>query len=527
MSALALKSVRDVQTPADHFMALVSGQKNDHLLWAKGRKETDGKEWFKISPDWALDQLSQYTNQPEVFITPNEFYGWRYIRLLAALNAFYVDIDVHEGQECPVKAAWRAIDKIEASRLPAPSMVVYTGRGAHLYWLFERTPKQALPRWQLVQKVLVQLTSADKQVMDATRVLRLVGTINTQADLGRQTVKAEILNPKKYQFDWLCDQILKIPRAEIRDIQAARALKTAREPAGKGQEKSKNAGSIYQVWYHRYQDLIKITDAYWFGGVPPGYRNQMLLHMSIALSWFTRSEALQDEILHVAQHHMPSFSEAEVRSTVSSVIKRALHAAEGRKYQYLGSEVDPRYKFKAESLWDIFGDLVMAKPELIPQLRAIIPPEEREKRQDERLASRDRVTEGRYKTSRGTYLKGAETKKTEAVNLHKSGLDNKEIAQKLNLDVRSVQIYLKNAGLSQDEKCAPLVYTEKVCRMRNDGLTIRQIAEKLEISKSTVGRILDQSYSQGVTSSLSQDERCAPLVCGRSPSRSDAIRKGI
>lgn len=524
MAALAQR-IPELATPQDHFRALITNQKHDHLLWAKGRKEKEGKEWFKLSPEWALDQLAQYTNEPEVFITPNEFYGWRYIRLLAALNAFYVDIDVHEGQGCPVQAAWTAIGKIESARLPSPNMVVYTGRGAHLYWLFERTPKQALPRWQLVQKVLVQLTSGDTQVMDATRVLRLVGTTNSQADRSRRTVRAELLNPVRYQFDWLCDQIVQIPRAEIRDLQAARARKEARQPSEKQAARQKaNVGSIYQVWYLRYQDLIKITDAYWFGGVPPGHRNQMLLHMSVALSWFTKSEALKDEITHVARHHMPSFTESEITSTVSSVLKRALHAAEGKKYEWNGMQVDPRYRFKAETLWDVFGELVMDKPELIPELRAIIPPEERAKREADLQAQRDRVQEGRYKAKRSEYLQEAGNRKEQALRLSQDGLTNREIADKLGVTTRTIHLYLKDATptpspaaaqdvskpLSQAEKCAQLVYAtleplpaqepvrddaQKVAELKAKGHTVRQIADLTGISKSRVDRLL-KSYPQ-------------------------------
>lgn len=523
MAALAQR-ISELATPQDHFRALVTNHKHDHLLWAKGRKEKEGKEWYKLKPEWALDQLAAYTNEPEVFITPNEFIGWRLMRLLSALNAFYVDIDVHEGEECPVRAAWVAIGKIEAARIPTPNMVVYTGRGAHLYWLFERTPKHALPRWQLVEKVLVQLTSGDSQVMDATRVLRLIGTTNSQADRSRRTVKAELLNPLRYEFDWLCDQIVQIPRGEIRDLRAARARKEARQPTEKQAARDKaNVGSIYQVWYQRYQDLIKISDAYWFGGVPPGHRNLMLLHMGVALSWFTKSEALKAEITHVARHHMPSFTESEVTSTVSSVLKRALHAAEGKKYEWNGMQVDPRYRFKAETLWDVFGELVMAKPELIPELRAIIPPEERTKREAQRQEGRDRVQEGRYKAKRAESIQVAENRKEQALKLSQEGLSARDIAEKLGVTARTVYLYLKDSEtsatpaepaasqpLSHCEMSAPLVYAdpsaqcadvavqdplETVAELKRKGHTVRQIADLTGFSKSKVDRML-KSYPQ-------------------------------
>lgn len=542
MAALAQR-IGELRTPIDHYRALVTDQQHDHLLWVKGRKDKDGREWYKLNNEVAVQELSRYTNEPEIFVTPNEFYGWRLIRLLSALNAFYVDIDVHDGDGCPVRAAWAAIDKISRAHLPEPNMVVYTGRGAHLYWLFERTPKHALPRWQVVQKVLVQLTAGDTQVLDATRVLRVVGTQNSQADRSRKTVTAEVLNPQRYQFDWLCEQIMHIPRAEIRDIRAARARKEALEGAISSRQAARhkaNAGSIYQVWYHRYQDLIKISDAHWFGGVPPGFRNLMLLHMSISLSWFTKAEALTDEITHVARHHMPSFTESEINSTVSSVLKRARDAADGKMYEFQGMQVDPRYKFKAETLWDVFAPLVLEKPELIQELRAIIPPEEREKREAQRQEKRDRVQEGRYTHSRSEYLETADKRKNIARKLFSEGVSPKEIAIKLEVSQKTVERYIKDlkTQVSHCDKSAPLVYdkttqeteksntdsgTQTISALREKGLSVRQIADMTGFSKSKVGRLL-KSYPQ--SSAMSRCDKSPPLVCGRSPSRSDPVPEG-
>jgi DNA-binding CsgD family transcriptional regulator len=483
--ATLLSSARRItalETPQDHFRVLASNQKHDHLLLAMGRKATEGKEWFKLKPDWALEQLARFHNEPDVFVTPNEFYGWRLIRLLSALNAFYVDIDIHDGCGCPVKAAWDAIDKVSLAKIPEPNMVVYTGRGAHLYWLFGRTPKQALPRWQVVQRALVQLTSGDTQAMDATRVLRLVGTQNSQADRTRRSVRAEVINPNRYDFDWLCDQIV-IPRAEIRSLQAARARKEAREPHETSIRRvgRRQLNSIYEVWYYRYQDLIKITDAYWFGGVPPGHRNQMLLHMSIALSWFAKAEALKDEITHIARHHMPSFSDRDIESTVTSVLKRAVDAANGKKYEWSGMYVDPRYRYKSQTLWEIFGDLVMAKPELIPQLRSIIPPEERERRHSEFDAQRDRVQEGRYKVKRSEYIQQTEGRKQEAQKLLEEGMSTKAVADRLKVSQRTTQTLQQEKRFASSEKRkgdALLLFQQ--------GFSTKEIATQLGITMRSV-----------------------------------------
>jgi DNA-binding CsgD family transcriptional regulator len=435
----------------------------------------------------------------------------------------------------------------------------------------------------------VALTAGDKQVVDVTRVLRVVGTTNPLAAEGRKSVTGEVLNPGRYDFDWLCDEILGLPRAEIRDIRAARANKDAQDRA-ESRAAGKVAGSIYQVWYHRYTDLIKIADAHWFGGVPQGHRNSMLFMMATSLSWFTRSEALNDEILAVARHHMPSFSDAEIQSTVSSVIKRATDAADGKHYEWNGEKIDPRYRFTSARIWEQMKDLVLAHPELVGQLRAIVPPEVRYEREKSRQAGRNRVAEGRYETRRAQTYDERQTRVLELVvqghnteqvaasigitsravreyrrhlplddssghaiapqsragkkdargkqvqELVIQGLNANQIACALGISARAIREYIRQLSIpgktarllllstaEATEVSAPLVFKEKreIERFRDPdwarslvakGYSSRQVAEVTGFSKSMVSKL----------STTATKEASAPLVCGRSPTRSVA-----
>ena len=519
----ASERIAQLVTPADHFAALASEQRSDHLLWLKGRKQSNGREWYSLNREIALQELSRYTSQPDVYVTPNEFHGWRLVRLLSGLNAFYVDIDVHDGAGCPVAAAAAALERIDRARLPGPSMVVYTGRGAHLYWCFNRIPAAALPRWQRVQRTLVTLTAGDKQVVDVTRVLRVVGTTNPLAAEGRKSVTGEVLNPGRYDFDWLCDQIVELPRAEIRDIRAARANKDAQARA-ESRAAGKTAGSIYQVWYHRYTDLIKIADAHWFGGVPQGHRNSMLFMMATSLSWFTRSEALNDEILAVARHHMPSFSDAEIQSTVSSVIKRATDAADGKHYEWNGEKIDPRYRFTSARIWEQMKDLVLAHPELVGHLRAIVPPQVRDEREKSRQAGRNRVAEGRYTTSSA---QTSEQRRNRVVELVAQGQGTEQIAAAIGITPQAVREYRRQLqrGDSNEQVIAPQGRThqkkargEQVLDLLEQGLSTSQIACALGISVQAARQYVRQITEPKTSKSLLElstakaTKAIAPLV---------------
>ncbi|MFP3702206.1 hypothetical protein SB758_42695, partial [Burkholderia sp. SIMBA_013] len=77
--------------------------------------------------------------------TPNEFYQWRRIANTAAFNALYIDLDAHNGQDI-MALVEGALDALTRAKIPEPNTIVYTGRGAHFYWLIKRTPSMALPR---------------------------------------------------------------------------------------------------------------------------------------------------------------------------------------------------------------------------------------------------------------------------------------------------------------------------------------------------------------------------------------------
>jgi hypothetical protein len=79
-------------------------------------------------------------------------------------------------------------------------------------------------------------------------------------------------------------------------------------------------------------------------------------------------------------------------ATVQATLKRAMQAAGGHLIEWQGKQVDSRYRFRRQTLYDWIGDLI---PDgLLPEMRAIVPDEEVRRRDK----ARDRVKEGRYRT---------------------------------------------------------------------------------------------------------------------------------
>jgi hypothetical protein len=444
------KKYNALATPDDHLALLTDGlSDSQHGTVLVGWQPLQTPKWFRANLARAQDQLSGYTNEPDIYLTPNLFHNWRLTRLLQGLTAFYVDIDCHDGSDVDMFEMRADVQDVIDSNIgiPSPNFIVYTGRGLHLYWLLDNVPPQALPRWQAVQTRLCALFGGDKRARDATRLLRVVGTVNRKTG---HTVTGEFIHDHRHDFNLVCDEILPYTQAQVRDFTAAKLRIEAKEKCRKkksrqmrklyqqtgerwAQEReskgtAKRSGSIYARWHVVYQDLIRIQNWFWFGGIrEEGYRNHMLFHTANALSWFTVSDALTSEIKATARIITPTFTDAEVMSYCSSVVRRARLTQQG--------DQEHRYKYSREKLWEEFEPLVGGEPDLVQSLRAIIPEGVREERQ----AERDRVAEGRYKERRTDSVK----QRREVRKLLSQGFSQKYIAEQLGVQPARISKIVK------------------------------------------------------------------------------------
>lgn len=425
----------DLRTSADHYDWLAASQQRDMIAWTPS---AEGRKWHALDLERARDQLSRWTGEPDIYLTPNEFNHWRLIKLGHGLNALYVDIDAHgEAEPDLMRMAATAIGRVDAMALPSPNFIVYTGRGIHLYWLIHRVPFAALPRWQACQRVLVKALQGDKMSADATRVLRVIGTVNSKT---KSVVKAEMLNPQRYDFDWLCDQILPVERAKLRDLRAERA----RRGGELASAPRRIVGTIYDRWYLVYRDLCQICDYHWFGGVEAGQRDTMLHLMATSLSWFTQGDALEAEIQQTARRFMPSLTPQEVRSYTGSVLTRARHDADNEVGPAEWEWGKSRYRYKRETIYNLLESWIAPHPDLAEKLRAIVTDEVIRERKTEREKARKHAA-GERKQTRDAYLAPAQERRSQALALRAEGLSVRKIAERLAVSVSTVSSYLKDA----------------------------------------------------------------------------------
>nr|MDD2705350.1 hypothetical protein [Acidocella sp.] len=309
-----------------------------------------------------------------------------------------------------------------------PNIVVWSGSGLHLYWLLEPLPPKCLPVWQRCQDALIRALKplgADSAAKDCTRLLRVVGTRNRGEE-----VQAIVLDGHRWALRQIAFEILGTEgkkKAEVRDI---RARRTSPDKAIQG--------SIYARWHLVFQDLLAISSHYGHS-IPEGYRDKWLFLSGVALSWFTQAEGIEDEIIGLAHKHT-DLAQPEIRQAMQPTLKRAMLAASGHKIEWQGQKIDPRYRFRRQTLYDWIGDLIPAS--LLPKMRAIIPDAEA----DRRDKARNRVTEGRYATNyTGQGVRASnEEKRATARLLRAQGQSYRAIASELGVSVRSAHTWCKD-----------------------------------------------------------------------------------
>lgn len=358
--------------PRQHLQALHPESSRAHNGLRKGvvafaQRITDGeknwREWTApVGGDAILEaQEVLRAGGEDVYISQQAFTRWRGIADLAALGSNYVDLDYHQCAKWkgkrPGEVAAAVLHKLEEDRLQFPSYILSTGRGLVCVWLTELLPPIALPRWSLVQKVLAKGLSefgADKRALDAARVFRLVGSINTRADWDRRHVGMIWCQgipdaPKRHVFGTLADEVLPFTQAQIISLQAERAARNEEREGRPRPTSQKLSGATYWSTVHDDLQSLRRYRNPETGTLPTGQRDIWLFVAANALSWTRAVDDMEREIRILAMQ-AAGWSESESKARISAVVKRAQQAASGKRETYNGKEVDARYRMKADTI---------------------------------------------------------------------------------------------------------------------------------------------------------------------------------
>lgn len=232
--------------------------------------------------------LHDLEGMPGCYFTPNAFYPGSDRKTTAnvsRLTCLFADVDDHDTDEevDPESLLQAACDRLEVAGLPLPTYYTETGRGVHLFWLFDK-PLPAAHFATLYTKVGTALRTVLGVKMEAGEVdgaatalpqlMRLSRTYNVKAG---KTARSYTLTGQRYAFQTFVDVLLPIPAEQVRKATTPRPAK-APHKAGKPSLK-------YQRHYRRvtrFLDYIRACRGY-ETRLPEGQRHAFLYPYAVAL----------------------------------------------------------------------------------------------------------------------------------------------------------------------------------------------------------------------------------------------------
>ena len=310
-------------------------------------------------------------------------------------------------------------------------------------------PRQALPRWNACQKYLIDrlmAIGADVAAKDASRVLRLVDTVNTKSGEICRVVHVETGadgQPVRYGFEYLAEMLLPVARWEIEQQREARAERRQQLKLLPGTKTDNLRGfSGRQLAWHRLEDLRKLATLR--GGVQEGERMQHLFWRLnfLLLSGATHSGQMYHEAKALARELAPDWQQNS--KELMTLYSKAKAYEAGEKITFGGKEYAPLYTPRNDTLINLFQITDQEQCELRTIISRDMAAERRRERDRERDTARRRAAGA---VDRETYLEAANTKQAQAQALREQGLSVRAIAAQMGVSVGSVSGYLK-AGAS-------------------------------------------------------------------------------
>jgi hypothetical protein len=371
-----------------------------------------------------------YLSQAE-FIAPN-----RRVVNLARIGLLFVDLDCYKLNLTPDAALWHLLHECDERGIPPPSLVIHSGRGVYAKWLLDGTiPRQALPRWNRLQAELVsafERIGADPAARDASRVLRIVGTVNTKSNEVVRVIhvtRGLDGEPVRYGFEQLAEYLMP---ADRREIEAAR--KARQEARLRLVHESRNTAGLRrfsgrQLAWHRLEDLRKLAELR--GGVQEGWR---MLWMFWSLNFLLLSGATNSgQMFHEARAlaREIGFLQGWNEGDLSTLFRKAQAFERGERIEHGGREYPPLYTPRNQTLIEVFR--ITSDEER--QLRTLIS--------ESTARERDRKRDEARRRAAGAKAHGTEQDRATARLMRAQGMSLRAIASELGVHHITVRNWCK------------------------------------------------------------------------------------
>ncbi|MBQ8999788.1 MAG: DNA-binding response regulator [Clostridium sp.] len=209
--------------------------------------------WFQKS--LKLDKID-YENMAvgqDMYISQNTFsFPNRRLINLQEINALYIDIDCYKANLTKEGALFFLQDLY--GEIPRPNYIIDSGRGLYYVILLENTTNKDLALWKTVEVYLFEKMKhlgADPQCLEATRVLRTVGSYNSKS-------KSEVKILEEYDYRYTLEEIQEHYIPELTEV-----IKKPKKPKTKKRGRPKKIISIfnlYNLYAKRIEDIETLCE---------------------------------------------------------------------------------------------------------------------------------------------------------------------------------------------------------------------------------------------------------------------------
>ena len=419
---LALKQTDEHSSPSIRYINCIHGESEGWITKAK-ISDKGYKQWHYKH----IQLVGLKFDEDNEYITLNTFYKtYRRIECLKELNALFIDLDTYKTGFTKEQILMNLNENYFGKNIPIPNLIIDSGRGLYLIWLIKKVPSMALPLWKAIEEYFYKILKefgADRQALDATRILRIPGSFNSKTH-----TEVKIIDNYDYLY-------------ELREIQNE-YMPELSEKAPKRRGRPKKVSFIYRersLYYTRLQDLIKLCELREYH--LKGHREFILFLYRYYLCYFTEDteKSLNDTIELNNMFKQPLREQEVIRATKSA------------EKVYLSKNKD--YKYKNETLIN----LLQISDDEQREMKTIISKEEY-KRRDREYQKKNYDSEKAKEKYKSKLKKKGKITKEEEISLRRvkikdllgKGLKQKGICTQLNISKDTYlrdRKYLKEQGL--------------------------------------------------------------------------------
>ena len=375
---------------------------NDGFITIAKNQDTWKQQYFND-----INKINIKLNTKDTYVSQNSFIKEsRQLINLNRLHSIYIDIDCY-NKNLTKEAVIYFLEEMYGE-IPRPKYLIDSGRGVY-YIILINENKKKLAEWQTIEKFLynkMEWLGADAKCLDATRVLRIINSVNS-----KNNGKVKILD--QYDYNYSIDEILENYIPEIPKYKKAKKKKKGRP------RKFVSLFNLYNLYASRIQDIETLCRLRKYN--MNGYRETTLfLYRYFSNVFHDDEEKSLDNMLELNSMFTEPLSEAKLINDTESA---------SRYYK------DVRYKYSNAKLISLLDITLEEQKELI----TIISTKEKYRRNNLRRYKENRNEEGKTKKEIEIEVQSKLSKE-----LKQKKFTNKQIAEKLGISESTVKRYLKN-----------------------------------------------------------------------------------